>query len=649
MIHRIWKVKIGLFPFKTGMTPDRWKQIESLYHAALEMPEGRRSAFLAEVCAGDAALHDEVASLIFSHEQAGAFIESTPDDVIAGMLADQQARAMLGRTLGHYRIVSLVGAGGMGEVYRARDTKLDRDVAVKILPARLAGDPEALRRFEREAKVVAALSHPNILSIYDFGSDQGVSYAVMELLEGETLRERLNRSAVDWREAVGVGIAIAEGLSAAHARGVTHRDLKPENIFLTADGQIKILDFGLARMKRGFAPEALTLTSAFTQTTSPGLIMGTVGYMSPEQVRGEKVEVSSDIFSFGCVLYETLSRRRPFGQGAPAEVIAAILKEEPPPLRDAPAEIPAELERIVRKALRKAPGERYPNAVEARDDLKNTRLESELKDRLKRSEDQTAPLAPSAVTASAPTLHTAGRPPSKTQDHKPSDLIPRGTGRMLALWAAALVIVSAGWGLHRIWIRDRARAVVNVPKQAREEGVEALRYFLEMDAAPGSPARSTGEAPIGGQKFRFHFVARAPGYLYIVALEDNNIPTTFLTARPVEAFGAKTNFVEAGKDFAFPSGDGASIGLGDYGNTTMFTVIFSPAPLRKPKFLAAPAHRRLTTEEQGDLASLWRRHGGHSPNPVVKEDGGGESVVILSPADGAGDQPVVFHIELKRL
>jgi len=277
---------------------------------------------------------------------------------------------MVGRTLGHYQLLSLLGAGGMGEVYRARDTKLDREVAVKILPEQSAANPEALRRFEREAKAVAALSHPNILAIYDFGTEQGVSYAVTELLAGETLRARLSRSALEWRAAAELGVAIVEGLAAAHAKGITHRDLKPENLFLTTAGQVKILDFGLARMKPVVAAEAKTLTSTVAETTKPGVVMGTFGYMSPEQVRGETAEAPSDIFAFGCVLYEMVSGQRAFARATPAETLAAVLTAEPPALAGVGKEMPAGLERVIRHCLAKSASERYQSARDLAEDLR---------------------------------------------------------------------------------------------------------------------------------------------------------------------------------------------------------------------------------------------------------------------------------------
>ena len=266
-----------------------------------------------------------------------------------------------GTRLGPYEILTPLGAGGMGEVYRARDTRLGREVAVKVLPERLAGDPRALSRFEREAKAVAALSHPNILAIHDFGDERGLRYAVTELLEGQTLRERLVRERLAWRKAAEIGIAIAEGLSAAHTRGIVHRDLKPENVFLTSAGHVKILDFGLARAD---AVPSGQLTSAPTESaaTEAGTVLGTLGYMSPEQVRGEPADARSDIFSFGCILYEMLTGRRAFTGDSPGQTMAAILRDQPAEVAALGTQVPEGVDRIVRRCLEKSPGERFQSA-----------------------------------------------------------------------------------------------------------------------------------------------------------------------------------------------------------------------------------------------------------------------------------------------
>jgi Tol biopolymer transport system component len=266
-----------------------------------------------------------------------------------------------GTRLGPYEIIGPIGAGGMGEVYRAHDTKLNRDVALKVLPDAFAADADRLARFEREAQAVAALSHPNILSIYDFGRQGETAYAVMELLEGETLRARLEHGALPARKAVDFAVQIAEGLAAAHEKGIVHRDLKPENIFVTREGRAKLLDFGLAKSS-GPAVISGSQTLSVGRHTDPGTVMGTVWYMSPEQVRGEVVDHRSDIFSFGVVLYEMLVGRRAFQHDTAAESMTAILKEDPPDIPPSASGTSAGLQRIVQHCLEKKPGERFQSA-----------------------------------------------------------------------------------------------------------------------------------------------------------------------------------------------------------------------------------------------------------------------------------------------
>jgi serine/threonine protein kinase len=270
-----------------------------------------------------------------------------------------------GTRLGPYEVVGAIGAGGMGEVYRARDTRLGRDVAIKVLPASFAGDPERLRRFEQEARAVAALNHPNILAIHDIGTHDGAPFLVTELLEGETLRERLAEGALPVRKAIEIAVQAAHGVAAAHEKGIIHRDLKPANIFLTTDGRVKILDFGLAKLteKEARAPgetQGATLTAG--GATEPGVVLGTVGYMSPEQVRGKPADARSDIFALGTILYEMLSGRRAFEKDTSAETMAAILKEEPPELAGDGKKIPPALDRVVRHSMEKNPAERFQSA-----------------------------------------------------------------------------------------------------------------------------------------------------------------------------------------------------------------------------------------------------------------------------------------------
>jgi eukaryotic-like serine/threonine-protein kinase len=268
-----------------------------------------------------------------------------------------------GTRLAQYEIIAKLGGGGMGEVYRARDTKLDREVAIKVLPEKLSQDPERLARFEREAKAVAALSHPNILSIHDFGEAEGVTFAVTELLQGATLGEILGGGGVPQRKAVEYAGQMAKGLAAAHDRGIVHRDLKPNNVMVTPDGRVKILDFGLAKLTKAGMSEAPTMAPSSAPETGAGVILGTVGYMSPEQVRGQPADHRSDIFSFGAMLYEMLTGERAFVGDSAAETMTAILKEDPPKLAEPGGVfLPAGLERVTRHCLEKNPGERFQSA-----------------------------------------------------------------------------------------------------------------------------------------------------------------------------------------------------------------------------------------------------------------------------------------------
>lgn len=268
---------------------------------------------------------------------------------------------MIGKTISHYRIIEKLGQGGMGEVYRALDENLGRDVAIKVLHRELMHDPDHLSRFEREAKAVAKLAHPNILAIHDFGLTGGVAFAVTELLEGETLRQRLTRERLQWRKAVAIAAAIADGLAAAHAKGITHRDIKPENIFLTDDGRVKILDFGLARI--GLPPVADPMAPTLTVPHLNGeAVMGTLGYMAPEQLRGETADVRSDIFALGCVIYEMLTAQRAFSRGSFALTVTAILMDPAPEVHVSGMEATLELNRIVGRCLEKNPGERFQSA-----------------------------------------------------------------------------------------------------------------------------------------------------------------------------------------------------------------------------------------------------------------------------------------------
>ena len=346
------------------MNAQEWQRMKGVLTGALAVPASDRAAFLAEACP-DEEMRRRAESLLVDVDSADAFLEAPALEAAAAILEESRRHAPAltpGRRLGRYEILSPLGAGGMGEVYRARDSKLKRDVAVKVLPGYVSGDPEFLARFEREASAVAALSHPNILSIFDFGNEDGVAFAVMELLEGNTLREMLAAGPISQRKAADYAQQVARGLWAAHERGVVHRDLKPENLFVTRDGQVKILDFGLAKNIGKAAPGKQTSAPTVSGHTQPGTVMGTVGYMSPEQVRGLTADHRSDIFCLGAVLYEMLSGRRAFSGATAADTMSAILNAEPPEFSGSGRKVPPGLDRIARHCLEKNPEERFQSA-----------------------------------------------------------------------------------------------------------------------------------------------------------------------------------------------------------------------------------------------------------------------------------------------
>src|SRR5438874_10864979 len=252
--------------------------------------------------------------------------------------------------MGPYRIMARLGEGGMGAVYRARDTRLGRDVAIKVLTAVTLSDKERLQRFEQEARATGMPNHPNLLTIYDVGTTEGTPFLVSELLEGETLRERLDRGAIPPRKAVDMALQVAHGLAAAHDKGIVHRDLKPENIYITREGRVKILDFGIAKLSPIAGKDGPTFQMA---STEPGIVLGTVGYMSPEQIRGELVDRRSDIFAFGAIVYEMLTGSRAFKRDSSIETLSAILKEDPPEIADVAPNVPQSLDRLVRRCMEK--------------------------------------------------------------------------------------------------------------------------------------------------------------------------------------------------------------------------------------------------------------------------------------------------------
>jgi TolB-like protein/Flp pilus assembly protein TadD len=430
---------------------------KAIFHAALERSASDRGQFLDAACGDDVALRRELDILLAAHDEAQSFLETPAAIEFAAVRAGVETitahphnRIAADTRLGPYEIVDLVGTGGMGEVYRARDTRLERTVAIKILPSHVAGDPQLRERFDREAKVLAALSHPNIVAIHDVGTHDGIPYAAMELLDGVTLRERIGGAALPLRTTVDYGVQIGRGLAAAHDKGIVHRDLKPDNIFVTRDGLVKILDFGLAGERATAAAAASAATRA--PGTERGTMLGTVGYLSPEQARGETADSRSDIFSFGCVLYEMASGHRAFSGDTGIETLHAILKDNPPDLLASGRDIPPALDRLIMRCVEKAASARFQTARDLVFALENL------------------------LDGSAPVTHKVPA---------------RWNGRRRG-WAMAAVIVmglaaaGVGWWAVGHWTRSAASVAMSKPAASAPRVLAVLPFEnITLDGKPG--------------------------------------------------------------------------------------------------------------------------------------------------------------------
>ncbi|MFZ0964512.1 MAG: protein kinase [Terriglobia bacterium] len=518
------------------MASERWRQIGRLYHAALEREAGQRTAFLKEACAGDADLREEVESLLAQEGRDDEFLEAPAMEVAAKALAEERAELtnaasgpapLIGQTIAHYRVLEKLGSGGMGVVYKAEDTRLGRLVAMKFLmapvPKLVHGqgekspehDAQAIERFQREARAASALSHPNICVVHNIGEFKGQPFIVMELLEGRTLKRLIEAGPLKIDQLLDLAIQIADALAAAHAKRIIHRDIKPTNIFVTTRGEAKILDFGLAKLTPGGEADAVTRRSALAfpladarlealpratqgtkraaafddnSLTNPGVALGTVAYMSPEQARGEELDARSDLFSFGAVLYEMARRQQPFTGDTAVDVLAAILTRAPKGPRELDPELPAELERIILTALEKDRDLRYQSASELRADLKRLRRDT--------SSGQTVGMTDGRTTA-----------------------VREGAGaRAVAVlrrrwWIPAIVVVAAVAALAYVGLRPLPSPKVTAYRQMTSDGVfkeivgtDGVRLYLteysgtehwvaQMAISGGEPARVPVPSP----------------------------------------------------------------------------------------------------------------------------------------------------------
>ena len=382
------------------LTAERLQKIKELFHATLERNPAERAAFLDVTCEGDDEMRSEIESLLATHYQPDSLIDKTAFEVAADLLTADSPAVAVGRTIGAYKITRQIGRGGMGEVYLAQDTRLGRRVALKMLPARFTSDKERLRRFQQEARAASALNHPNIITIHEVGQIDEAHFIATEFVEGHTLRSALERGAVKTLDALDIAIQVASALRAAHEAGIVHRDIKPENIMIRPDGYVKVVDFGLAKLSEPKTATDDTGASFTAVDTNPGVVMGTVSYMSPEQARGLAVDARTDIFSLGVVLYETIAGRKPFQGTTTSDIIVAILEKDPAPLSSHNAEAPAEIESIIFKALDKSVKRRYQTAGELIDDLRKLKQDIDIQARIENSSTEDLLTAVSARTGS---------------------------------------------------------------------------------------------------------------------------------------------------------------------------------------------------------------------------------------------------------
>jgi eukaryotic-like serine/threonine-protein kinase len=527
--------------------------IEELFHSALALDPGQRKAFLDRSCGSDLDLRAEVQNLISMHEKPGNFLDLPAYEGGTDLLADVPAPSLTGKLLAHYEILESIGAGGMGEIYRARDTHLDRSVAIKVLPAEAVADPERKRRFVQEAKSASALNHPGIVTIHDINRSDGIDFIAMEYIVGKTLNRLIRRKGLPINEVLKYGVQIADALAAAHAAGIVHRDLKPANIMVTEKGLVKVLDFGLAKLTESSPVDKSGTTQTLDPVTEEGTIIGTVAYMSPEQAEGKKVDARSDIFSFGSLLYEMITGRRAFQGDSKVSTLSAILSKEPAALND---DIPYDLEKIVTRCLRKDPERRFQTAADLKVALEELKEDSE-----------SGKLAPALPT-------------------------PRHVHPWILLAVAALLVLlagAAGWYFFSGPGRENSFAVASFTQLTNQPGEEYSpslspdgRFFVYASRAAGN--WDIYSQRVGGQN---------PVKLTRDCPEDDTQPS----------FSPDGDFIA----FRSERGGGGIFVMGATGESSKRLTDFGYNPSWSPngKEIAFASHGFETPDSRAHLSELW--------------------------------------------
>ena len=553
------------------MTDDRWSRAERIFDAALDRPPAERAGFLAEACAGDDALRSTVESLLRHYGTAGSFLEE-PAVKFAGAGSAQPAASLVGRQLGTYRIVGVLGAGGMGEVYRAHDTRLGRDVAIKILPSVYHADPERRMRFDREARLLASLNDPNIGTIHGIAEAEGVLVIVLELVEGETLAERLLRGALPLTEALTIARQIAEGLQAAHEKGIVHRDLKPANIKITPQGAVKILDFGLAKIAADPPGAEVTHSAAaLAAHTQEGMLAGTAPYMSPEQARGKNVDKRTDIWAFGCVLYEMLTGRAAFAGDTVADTLAAIVERDPV-WTALPATIPSSIRQLLVRCVEKNANRRLHDIADARieiDDALNSTPPSRAAPVIGAHRRPWVPAIALVVVASVSAIWVW----NARDRGAPVAIRPRMSRMILTPPGAASLPITGG---HSLAITRDGTRVVYV-------GNDRSQIFLR-------PLPQLGPTPIYTAAAPLSWISISPDDEWLAFVEGYQLKKVALTGGPVTTIAV--GIQSAGATW---TSDGGLI----IGDTVPANGLQRVSPTGPPAMLTRPA------EAKGERDHLW--------------------------------------------
>lgn len=604
------------------MTPERYQRIKEVFHSALERAADERPAFLADACGGDTALLAKVEALIAAAEQPGDFMDAPAYEVAADMLVEKLTGSLEGLRIGHYQIKELLGSGGMGEVYLAKDTRLGRRVALKLLPDYLTDDESRVRRFKQEARAASALNHPNILTIYEIEQADGRYFIATEFVEGETLRQRVKSGQLKLSEALEIALQIAQALSKAHQVGIVHRDIKPENIMLDAEGRVKVLDFGLAKyilpLSAGDDAEESTIENVYTV---PGALMGTTAYMSPEQARGLAVDARTDIWSLGVVLYEMVAGHTPFNGQTGSDVLAAILEHEPEPLAGQKFDIPDELQRIVRKALQKDQAQRYQTSKELALDMENLRRELETN-----SDSRRAAQLETVISAPSTAALSEGR-----------------NKRLLALilTTGLLLTTIAIFGL-KTWRSSSSETAKPAITSPVAEPERSLTYWMMVQKYRNGkpfqdPFRLGGE--INFEKdYRVRLNLRSPqdGHLYILneGPTESGQPSSFVILFPSPTANNGLSLLSAGREIQIPERSWLQFDA-EQGTEKIWLVWSADSipALEALKGFANPRDRGLISDPDLNNAVRDFLQAHQSPRTVAERDEDKKEVILKSKGD----------------